>query len=342
MHKPWTIGTATAAAVLMLAAGNASAQYAVSQLPALTPSPPTNIVMTVDDSGSMQWAYVPDSMGDNAGTRRFDAGSYNALAYNPNITYPAPVMITSAGTQQLTSSFTAAPIDGFNTAAGTVDLSTNYQPTQSYSPGSSSQQFAPAPSQDTALICAPAATCTGAPAYYYVYKATLTGCTSSSTDDNCYQYVRVSATSGLGGTDERQNFANWYSFYRIRHLMIASAAAITMADPVLTQARVTWRDFWTCTDLTAGNTCAGWDGAVVDNRIRPFTGAQRTNFYQWLARVPANQSTPTRTTWQNIGDYFSNTSLGGNSPYGLNPNPLTGTAPNTELACVQNYNITLT
>jgi hypothetical protein len=98
MHRTWTIGTAaaTAAGALMLAGGSAHAQYAVSQLPALTPAPPTNIVMTVDDSGSMQWAYVPDSMGGNTGTRRFNAGSFNALAYNPNIVYPPPVMITSA------------------------------------------------------------------------------------------------------------------------------------------------------------------------------------------------------------------------------------------------------
>jgi len=159
-------------------------------------------------------------------------------------------MITSAGTQQLASSFTAAPIDGFNTAAGTVDLSANYQPTSSYSPGSSSQNFSPAPSQDPALICSPAANCTGAPAYYYIYVPTLTNCTSSATDDNCYRYVRVSATSGPGGTDERQNFANWLRVLPNPPPDDRQRGAITMADPVLQQARVTWRDFWTCQDLT--------------------------------------------------------------------------------------------
>lgn len=346
MHRPWPLKSILTAAArttaLMLVGGNAFAQYAVSQSPPLSLTPPTNIVMTVDDSGSMQWAYVPDSMGGNKGTRRFNAASFNALAYNPNIVYPPPVMITSAGTQQLTSSFTAAPIDGFNTATGAVDLSTAYQPTSSYSPGSTNQSFSQPPSQDVALICSPAVNCTGAPAYYYVYNATLTNCSSSATDDNCYQYVRVSTTSGPGGTDERQNFAYWYSFYRIRHLMIASAAAITMADPALSQARVTWRDFWTCTDLTAGNTCRGWDGAVVDNRIRTFTGTQQSNFYQWLSRVPANNSTPTRGTWRSIGDYFSNTGLGVNGPYGLNPNQPTTDPRSGEVACVQNYNITLT
>jgi type IV pilus assembly protein PilY1 len=345
MHRPWptrTLACAGRALALMSLAGSAGAQYAVSQLPALTPAPPTNIVMTVDDSGSMQWAYVPDGMGNNTGTRAFLAATFNALSYNPKIVYPPPVMITGAGAQTLVSSFTAAPIDGFNTATGTVDLSSAYRPTASYSPGSTNQQFSPAPSQDLALICSPAANCNGAPAYYYVYNATLTNCSSQATDDNCYQYVRVSATSGPNGTDERQNFANWYSFYRIRHLMIASAAAITMADPTLTQARVTWRDFWTCTDFTSGNNCRGWDGSVVDNRIRTFTGTQQTNFYKWLSRVPANNSTPTRGAWEDTGDYFSRTDLGANGPYGINPNPTTGTAPSGEVACVQNYNITLT
>ncbi|HYR15969.1 MAG TPA: PilC/PilY family type IV pilus protein, partial [Mycobacterium sp.] len=56
--------------------------------------------------------------------------------------------------------------------------------------------------------------------------------------------------------------------------------------------------------------------------------------------------------WQYIGDYFSqpsssntalgNTPLGANGPYGINPNPLTGTAPAGEIACTENFNITLT
>jgi len=34
--------------------------------------------------------------------------------------------------------------------------------------------------------------------------------------------VQVSSTSGPGGTDERQNFANWYTYYRTRLLMMKS------------------------------------------------------------------------------------------------------------------------
>jgi type IV pilus assembly protein PilY1 len=375
MHRAPPIGRIAAAAALIVLSADAGAQYAISQVPVLTSKPLTNIVLTIDDSGSMQWAYVPDGMSSNIGTRRFNAGTFNALAYNPKIYYPPPVKIDNTGkTVALYTCFspsvacasaptgttaTGAFADGFNTAAGWVDLATSYQPTASYTPGSSStnQNFSRPVSQDLPTICAPASTCSGAAAYYYVYDITQTNCTSSVTDDNCYRYVKVTATSGqytdpVTGqivADERQNFANWYSFYRIRHLMIASAAALTMADSALTQARVTWRDFWTCTDFTAGNTCAGWDGSVVDNKLRTFDDtvqpsglSQRAAFYNWLSRVPANQSTPTRGTWKYIGDYFSNTTLGVNGPYGINPNEAT-TVPNSgEVACVQNYNITLT
>src|SRR5882762_7570358 len=156
MHRPspsQAIAVATRAAVLMLLAGNAWAQYAVSQLPTLsTASPPANLVLMVDDSGSMASAYVPDGMGSCAGSRRFNAANFNALAYNPTAHYTAPTLLDGSGSTPpaLTTSFTTAWIDGFN-QSGTlwVNLATGYQPTSTSAPGSSGQQsFAPHPSQD--------------------------------------------------------------------------------------------------------------------------------------------------------------------------------------------------
>ena len=40
------------------------------------------------------------------------------------------------------------------------------------------------------------------------------------------QRVVVGATSGVGGSDERANFAIWYSYYRTRLLLIKSAASL--------------------------------------------------------------------------------------------------------------------
>ena len=393
MHRPspsQAITVALRAIVLMLLAGNAWAQYAVSELPTLgTGAKPANLVIMIDDSGSMQSAYVPDGMGNCAGTRRFNAANFNALAYDPTATYKAPTLLDGSGSAPppLSTSFTQAWLDGFNatSSGGSVNLATGYQPTAASQPGSSNQSFAPHPVQDLAAIgvsstggggggggtvgspgCATSGgggggggggSAVGAAAYYYVYDSTQTlpqPCSAPNTvatdptahpdDDNCYRLKQVTSA-------EQSNFANWYSFYRTRHLMVASSAAIAMADPGLSSARVSWRALSTCTSMTTTNSCVGWDGTtIVDNRLRTFTGAQVNSFYQWVSRVPAAHSTPTRSTWTYIGDYFSRgpnsaisgTSLGANGPYGINPNPLTGTAPAGEIACVENFNITLT
>jgi len=382
MHRPspsQAIAIATRAAVLMLFAGNAWAQYAVSQLPTLsTASPPANLVLMVDDSGSMASAYVPDGMRSCAGSRRFNAANFNALAYDPTAHYQAPALLDGSGSTPpaLTTSFTKAWIDGFNTAGAWVNLATGYQPTSISAPNQSGQSLAPHPIQDLVQIGVASAggsggggtpsapgcangggggggpgndTAVAARAYYYVYDSSQTKpmpCSAPNTvatspnaapdDDNCYSYRAV-------GAAEQANFANWYSFYRTRHLMIASSTAIAMADPGLSSARVTWRALSTCTTMTGTNACDSWDAKVtVDNRIRTFAGAQVNSFYTWLSHVPAAHSTPTRSTWKYIGDYFSSTQLGANGPYGINPNPLTGTAPAGEIACVENFNITLT
>ena len=412
MHRPLRIktGIAAAAAALALLAGNAAAQYAVSQLPTLTAAPPTNVVVMMDDSGSMGWAFVPDPDGGCTGTRRFNAANFNGLAFNPNIVYQSPIILTPTGATKLTSGgFNAAWIDGFNTTASNsqqVNLATGYQPTASSAPGTTQQTYSPHPAQDLTLIGVSSAgdsvgspcpyvgdtgngqgggqgnqfgpatgsnTLIPAAAYYYVYDSTqtspaacsapnttATSLNAASNDDNCYRYVPVTTSSVPAGAKDSDgtpmtgldNFANWYSFYRTRHLMIASAAALGMADPVLTGARVTWRALNSCTDMVSGKGCAGWDQFNVDNRLRTFTGTHVTDFYRWLTRVPAANPTPTRSTWTYIGDYFSapsssnsalgSTPLGPNGPYGINPNQ-PNTDPNGgEVACVQNYNITLT
>jgi len=317
-------------------AGPTQAQYAISQVPMLVTSPPPpNIVLTVDDSGSMAWAYVPDSLGQYAGTAGFTASAYNALYYNPAIVYPVPPDASGQPVPQTQNyaltSFTHAYVDGFNPDQGWLDLSAAYTPTLSYRPGSS------APLSATGG--------TTGPAYYYVYTGGGTCSTPVASlappADTCFTQVLVSASSGPNASDERQNFANWYSFYRTRHLAIVSSAAIAMQDAGLASARVAWQALDSCKDDFTATNCRGWRGTSFDNQIRRFTGQHKTDFYNWLFQLPAANSTPTRVAWWRVGKYFSNSKLGANGPYGIDPNQ-TPTVTGSELLCVNNFNITLT
>ncbi len=92
-----------------------------------------NIIVTMDDSGSMSWDAVPDSKVGTNVFRRL-AFRWNALAYNPFTVYELPYSTALDGTR-LATSFTAAPINGFNAAGGTANLSNNYQTHWAYSSG---------------------------------------------------------------------------------------------------------------------------------------------------------------------------------------------------------------
>ncbi|SHL18097.1 pilus assembly protein [Phytopseudomonas punonensis] len=108
----------------------ASSYAAVSQSPvSLTIGVPPNMLLTLDDSGSMRFAFAPDSISGTSATRRAKSSAYNPLYYNPRATYKAPTVFTTAGVeQQLTTTFAQAWHNGFNTNVGSVDLSgANYR-----------------------------------------------------------------------------------------------------------------------------------------------------------------------------------------------------------------------
>ncbi|MEJ1964622.1 MAG: PilC/PilY family type IV pilus protein [Gammaproteobacteria bacterium] len=191
------------------------------------------------------------------------------------------------------------------------------------------------------------------PAYYYVFDSALASCTNSSTDNNCYKIKIVSATSGPGtidlngnGTvgdagdkDERQNFANWYSFARTRNLATMTGSSIAFANLAPT-VRVAWQALNSCRASTTSlvtSSCAGWKGTpTVSNAIKPFTGSHKADFYSWLTQLPTANSTPLPQSMTRVGEYYKTT--GENSPY---DNDYT-TSSSGEYACRRNYHIMMT
>ena len=142
---------------LITAANTASA---VTLTPAQTPlilseSVAPNLILTLDNSGSMFYARVPDDPEAVPGstdaqlatknaeirvTRRAKSAYYNPMYYNPAVTYTLPVKFKADGSRetdanQYTAPFTDAPNNGFSTApstTGKVDLSTDYKVSWAY------------------------------------------------------------------------------------------------------------------------------------------------------------------------------------------------------------------
>ncbi|MDD0844520.1 pilus assembly protein [Pseudomonas sp. Gutcm_11s] len=372
-----------------------------------------NLLLTIDDSGSMRWAFVPDNVNGTSTSRRAKSAAFNPMYYNPDVTYRIPTRYDSAGAisaTPYTTDFTNAYNNGFNNTRGSYDLSSSYRVTWTYNPkGSldtttsytynnttnafaanaaadfnfSSGSFAGPTTNGSSLaktvsgvsftvtrtsggctvsvssaptaLSGVTASCSrsssnytvtidarqvGRPAYYYVRDTSLSNCTATDkTDEDCYKLVFVSSTSGksraddsASGTDERKNFAIWYSFYRNRALATQSAAQIAFAT-LPPEIRLTWQNLANCTNLDGSDTTN-----CKDNKFREYTTAHRGRLMSWLQDPPFDGSTPLRSAMYRAGEFFKTA-----TPWQKYPNDSTqtNTTANT-YACRPSYHILMT
>ncbi|HEX6736286.1 MAG TPA: PilC/PilY family type IV pilus protein [Azonexus sp.] len=128
-------------AMSALCLGTSAAAIDIADTPLfLTVDIPPNVILTLDDSGSMSRAFTPDLCGnpdgvcDNNPDSRLDdrfvkSAHFNPLFYNPNIRYQIPKDASgndvNAGAQ---TTFNAAYLNGFDPSYGTVDLRSAYRP----------------------------------------------------------------------------------------------------------------------------------------------------------------------------------------------------------------------
>ena len=186
-------------------------------------------------------------------------------------------------------------------------------------------------------------TTTAVSAYYYLYysqkgAALPAGCNDNKETDACYIKIDVGSTSDIAvGTtaNQKQNFANWYSFYRTRAMAVMSGAMTAVTGLADASVRLGWHTISQCP--TFGTACKGYDNTNRENQIRTLSATYKTNFYNWIQRFDLSGSTPMRTTMQATGEYFKTS--GTNSPYAEDPYVTDGT---TELSCRKNFNVTFT
>lgn len=310
-----------------------------------------NVLLTFDDSGSMSWAYMPDAIWLEDGEVRVASSAYNPMYYNPAVVY-TPVDNDGDGVAD-NASFTAAWENGFvpTGCADTFDLSYNYRASWDYGNNCDAnndwleyQNNAPAAASVTVPGTAPSPTVTlphsGIAAYYYVFDNTNASCDGTTGDNDCYDPVVldgstttfprastrtdcVASTTTCSLAEERQNFANWYSFYRKRLHLAKAAAGRAFSNPELDGAfRISRQGF-------------NFDTTIPN--FADFTGANATNFFNWLYSRPETFSgTPLLNALNRAGQEFQTSGI--NSPYAESP----GTTGTTEHTCQQNFHILLT
>ena len=118
---------------------SATARAEVSQKPlSLTEGVAPNMILTLDDSTSMAWGYVPDNPpwdeeSWSTSSRRIRAANTNPMYYNPDVVYEIPPNFDSTGKESsFQTSFTSAPENGFRPNGTKINLSDNYRMVHTY------------------------------------------------------------------------------------------------------------------------------------------------------------------------------------------------------------------
>jgi type IV pilus assembly protein PilY1 len=229
-----------------------------------------NIMFILDSSGSMASAYMPDDMSSSS-KYGYWSSQCNGLAYNPNITYSPP--LDSTGTSYSNASFSAAWSDGY-TKTSTVNLSGAYY--YKYSGSETAMGW----TYDSA----------GA---VYTTTTFYKQCTSSvGNSPGSGVFTKVSMTSS---SSDATNYANWYSYYRTRILLMRTAAGRAFSS-LGSGYRV---GFTVISDTGIA------DGTNYFRNVKDFDTTQKANFYSSLYSASTGNTTPLRAALSKVGRYFA-------------------------------------
>lgn len=263
-----------------------------------------NIMFTLDNSGSMSWTYMPDSVGLGS-TKNYAMdfsrnctrnAYYNQVYFNPALEYTPPVK--SDGNSYGDVSFIKAPFDGFDTSKGTINLSSKFQ-ADMYVPSAFSDK------NDTVQA-----------AYYYKYTGTnpATPVVGVCYPNGSYEKVVV-------GAAEQQKFANWFSYYRTRMLMMKTALGRTFSK----------LDSGYRVGFSTINDDSGDENNNGDNflNIKNFDATQKASWYAQLYAVKPGGGTPLQEALRKDGEYYSTGKMPGAS----------GSIDPIQKDCQQNYTI---
>ncbi len=322
----------------------------------LSASVEPNLMFILDDSGSMQWEFMPDEdmhfslymfprpnnlYGGSTYANQIPtfkdtnvhnffgrSAANNSVFYNPDYTYVP--WSNPDGSSMPDATPGAAYYNPRITGLGTLNLTA--QQTQS------ATWF----SHSTSLTSASCDPCGGNHTYWPITYFNYQG--GDKLQFASYQKVQITTSTPSSATftspggitrtrdEEIQNFANWFQYYRSR--ILAARAGIGRAFGQQGE------------DMRVGFGTLNKGSSDVDNvstdtvvrGVRPFTGSDRDDFFDLLYDRNIPQSgTPLRRALDSAGQYFSRSDNRG--PWGATPGTNDSTA---QLECRQNFTILMT
>ena len=133
-------------------------------------------------------------------------------------------------------------------------------------------------------------------------------------------------------TEERKNFANWFTYYRTRNMLARGSVAEAFKE-----SPNTFRLGWGRINQGSDFSVDGVNTKVVQQGVRDYTQTTKNAFFDWLYALPANGGTPLPRAMDSVGKYFSRNDNKG--PWTDTPGTATSAS---HKSCRRNYQIMVT
>lgn len=259
-----------------------------------------NLLFLLDNSGSMNWSYMPDNLGkSSSGTDEpytdwfgYWSPQCNGVAFDPSADYPPPLKADK--TSYPAASFTAARSDGYDTNSSTTDLSNRYYYTYS---GSQKQM-----------------------GWVYNDDGTVDNntfyqeCRASIAYDGSSVFTKVLVSSQSPAI--QQKYANWYAYYRKRYLLMRTAMGralnnldnsyrIGFSSIYETKAKEGLANGKNPASPPDGESAASVRSQGLFLDVRDFDVTQKGTFYTNLYQTKPYSGTPLRAALSTAGRYFA-------------------------------------
>jgi len=225
-----------------------------------------NLMFIFDDSGSMGWRYMPDTLAYDINDNWYYSSAVNKVYYNPEVTYLPPFKPDGSG-RYPNSDYTNAPVNGFDPNSYRDNLSTYIR-------------FDSNPLEEG----------------FYMDLKDTDQCRANPKDNDCYDAVLINDASA----EVKQNYANWFSYYSTR----AKAAKSGITEAFFTLPEFIRLGYGAIN--VNNNTVDGkQDTDTVISGVRPYTNTRRQEFLKWLHEKTVYGGTPLRTALEDTGEYYS-------------------------------------
>lgn len=320
-----------------------------------------NLLFILDDSGSMSWNYMPDSVPAISGND-FASKAYtrNTVYYDPSIDYQPWTLpdgsLMTAGVDYSRAfsdtdfvAYRGSGAGAITTNSATVNLSANTQ--EFFVPkdisNNSDAYISVAANyyryqilRDGRIIRSAYGARTGSSPRYNQGLAN-SGCTTSIF--NGWRECEQTTPTGRTEAEEKRNYAIWYSYHRTR-MKAAKAGVSAVFNELSGDIRVGFRTIWQRNGASSAANSPKFaapipvaynDGLFADLPAASGRVAidNKTKWYERLYEAKGSGGTPLHGALQKAGEYFSSDSSSG--PYG----PAVRV---NQLECRQNFTILTT